>query len=71
MYRGNECQKDCQYKMSLSGNSFSMYCNYIGITGHSRGCDPKDRTYWQDELVERKKNNIHFGGAIDGWRMFE
>ena len=34
------CPKNCAYRCFLDSGVF--YCNYIGVTGHSRGCEVKD-----------------------------
>lgn len=34
------CPKSCAYRCMLDSGVF--YCNYIGVTGHSRGCEVKD-----------------------------
>ena len=40
----------------VSGNTgySSILCDYIGKTGHMRGCDPRDCEYWKEE-GERKR----------------
>ena len=44
--KAKQCTK-CKYKSFLSGNTKGyeaarITCDYILITGHSRGCDPRD-----------------------------
>lgn len=34
----------------LNGDSFTgLTCDYIGHTGHMRGCDPRDCEFWKEE----------------------
>ena len=43
------CPKNCAYRCFLDSGVF--YCNYIGITGHSRGCEVKDC----DKMIKGKR----------------
>lgn len=43
------CPKNCAYRCMLDSGIY--YCNYIGITGHSRGCEVKDC----DKMIKGKR----------------
>lgn len=50
--------KNCFYGEIFSGTSF--FCNYIVLTGHSRGCPPSECTYYEPRKRGRhgRKNRI-------------
>lgn len=66
----NNCAKhNCPYlgrisTINMRGQYANMCCNYVEITGHSRGCFPEDCRHWSDTGVKRKRPKILTGGDI-------
>lgn len=52
----DKCAK-CGYRTTVSG---IVCCNYICVTGHSRGVDPRDCTYYKKRKdAERRDKNAY------------
>lgn len=50
-----KCSK-CGYRATAGG---ILCCDYIGITGHSRGVDPRDCMYYKKGKTERRNKNAY------------
>ena len=52
----NKCpyMKKMVVQARSNDNANGCYCDYISMTGHSRGCLPIDCTHYKDENVKKR-----------------
>lgn len=48
-------KKDCKYRVPFAYNH--TICDYIGIRGQSRGCDPGNRDKYEKKKGNEKKSS--------------
>ena len=60
---------NCPYLQKINdyiGKSLGVgnnICDYIGKTGHMRGCMPDECTHWKDKNVKKKSKFVHDDGT--------
>ena len=52
-YKCSEVIKTCAYRGFISSWN-TQHCDYIGVTGHRRGCDPEHCTRYKYSEKPRK-----------------
>ena len=60
----SQCQRhDCYYLEAL-GDGHIYYCNYIGHTGHRRGCTAAECDRYRKKNGRKPKNQIYIGKGV-------